>query len=525
MPTAASSTDVGRGAGPQRRPRPDVLRDAVRAVVDLVHLVRFRVGTLRHPMITAGAAACLLLFTAAVAWLPSLHPEAGQGGAATDVLILLPTALAAFVLLAIVSAAASGGGRELLARDPAAVHPISATTDHLGALLLAPLNIAWMLQAWALLGFTAFAVGSEQVVRAHVLLVLWLVAGTAFAQVLAWILEGVRRVPHGIAGIRLLTVVLLGTALGLQLTDRIIAVFDQIPTRYLVAAMASPDGSGWLAAVGILLGASVVLVVVGAVPAHIAAHRTPREELRVESGHYEARPSAQSDLGMMVRIDRGSVWRAVPMRRGVVVLALGPGLVALLGGLQWSTMTLLPCLVASGGALLYGVNAWCLDSRGALWRESLPVDPRTVFDSRALVLAEFLLVASLATVAIAGLRAGVPSVSELTALVATLLVVTLQVVGASMRWSSQRPHAVDLRSARATPAPPALMVGYSARLAFSTTVTGLFFAALAYSDRWLLSVLFAVTMLAWSGLRLMRVRRAWSDPTDRARIITTVAAA
>merc|ERR1711969_531039 len=116
----------------------------------------------------------------------------------------------------------------------------------------------------------------------------------------------------------------------------------------------------------------------------------------------------------MVRTDRGSVWRAVPMRRGVAVLAIGPGVVAVLGNLQWGSMTILPGLVASGGALLYGVNAWCLDSRGTLWRESLPVSPRTVFDARALVLAEFLLVASLLTVAVAAIRAGVPSLPEVT---------------------------------------------------------------------------------------------------------------
>ena len=45
-------------------------------------------------------------------------------------------------------------------------------------------------------------------------------------------------------------------------------------------------------------------------------------------------------------------------------------------------MTVLPGLVASGGALLFGVNAWCLDGRGALWRESLPVAPATVFTAR-----------------------------------------------------------------------------------------------------------------------------------------------
>ena len=38
-------------------------------------------------------------------------------------------------------------------------------------------------------------------------------------------------------------------------------------------------------------------------------------------------------------------------------------------------MTILPGLVASGGALLFGVNAWCLDGRGLLWRENLPARP------------------------------------------------------------------------------------------------------------------------------------------------------
>ena len=38
-----------------------------------------------------------------------------------------------------------------------------------------------------------------------------------------------------------------------------------------------------------------------------------------------------------------------------------------------------------------------------------------------------------------------------------------------MRWSAQRPYPVDMRSARATPAPPGVMVGYSTRLALSTS--------------------------------------------------------
>ena len=229
----------------------------------------------------------------------------------------------------------------------------------------------------------------------------------------------------------------------------------------------------------VLLVLVVVAVALGAVPAHLAARRTPRDELRVETGVRPARRDTGSDLRALVRIDRGSVWRSVPMRRGLMVLAIGPGLVALAGNLEWNAMTILPGLVASGAALLFGVNAWCLDGRGALWRESLPSGPRTVFAARVLVLGEWLLVASGVTLVLASLRAGLPAPHELSALLATLVVVTVQVVSASMRWSAKRPFSVDMRSARATPAPPVVMVGYSARLALSTTMTGLVFSGLA----------------------------------------------
>lgn len=506
MPTAVSSTSAAR-----------------RAVADVGHLVRFRAGTLRHRRAPLAGSVLFVALTIAIAIVPAYVAGAGGPGRAFDLRILLPTALAGFLMLSMVSGAASGGGRELIARDPATIHPISPTTDHLGALLLAPLNIAWLLQAWSLLGVVAYAVGPDVVYGAQVVTVLFLLSGTAFAQVLAWTLEGVRRVPHGIAGVRMLNVIVFGVALGLQISDQMLTVFDQIPTRTFVVAMIDGFTGRWTVTVLLLALSFVGFAALGAVPAHIAAHRTPRDELRVESGRHPARRMPRTALGALVRADRGSVWRAVPMRRGVVVLALGPALVALLGDLQWGAMTILPGLVASGGALLYGVNVWCLDARGTLWRESLPVAPTTVFDARTFVLAEFLLIASLLTVSVAGLRAGIPSVPELTALVATLVVVTVQVVSASMRWSFQRPYAVDLRSSRATPAPPAMMVAYSARLALSTTLTGLIFSGLSQRPDWELSLLVAVPLLAWSSWRLLRARRGWDDPVQRARVVMAVA--
>jgi hypothetical protein len=144
-----------------------------------------------------------------------------------------------------------------------------------------------------------------------------------------------------------------------------------------------------------------------------------------------------------------------------------------------------------------------------------------LFDARAWVLFEFLAVASLITVALGALRAGIPNAEELSALVATLLVVLVQVVAAAMRWSIKSPFPVDLRSARATPAPPASMVGYSARLATSTTFTSLVFSGLAHVPEWRLSVIFALPCLMWSGVRLFRARERWRDPVVRARVVST----
>jgi hypothetical protein len=168
------------------------------------------------------------------------------------------------------------------------------------------------------------------------------------------------------------------------------------------------------------------------------------------------------------------------------------------------------------------VNSWCLDARGALWRDSIPVSPRLAFFSRALVLMEILFAATALTLVVASLRAGLPTASELAAVLCAAVVITLQVVATSLAWSVAHPYAVDMRSARATPAPPLVMVGYSARLALATTFTGMLFNLLSGST-WMLSVLVALPVLVWSGLKLDRTAAAWEQPTVRARVIATVA--
>jgi hypothetical protein len=103
------------------------------------------------------------------------------------------------------------------------------------------------------------------------------------------------------------------------------------------------------------------------------------------------------------------------------------------------------------------------------------------------------------------------------------VVVVLQVVTSAMRWSSKRPFSVDLRTARATPAPPLVMVGYSTKLAVSTTLTSLIFSGLATVPHSEISILVAAPFVVWSLVRLLHARDGWVDPVERARVVTTVA--
>jgi len=206
-----------------------------------------------------------------------------------------------------------------------------------------------------------------------------------------------------------------------------------------------------------------------------------------------------------------------------LLVATLPGLGALAGGVPWQTVNIMVGPVASAAALLFGVNSWSLDARGALWRDSLPVSPRLVFFSRGLVLLESVVLALALTVVLVSLRAGLPTVSHLVAVVCAAVVVGLQVVSSSLLWSVRRPFAVDMGSARATPAPPLTMVGYSTRLTLSTTLTGVAFAITSDANDWRWSLAVAVPLLALSLTKVRRASREWADPLCRSRVVTTVA--
>ncbi len=523
MSTAPSSAER------QRLSARSAWERASRAATDVIPLLQFRGAGLRGRSRTAAlfGLGAVVLATLLAGWLPAHLPGAAGAGLSGNVLLVLPSAYLGVLVVSIVSAVASGGGRELLPRDQAVAFPVSVMTDHLGALLMAPLNITWLVQGWAVLGATAFVVGGEwMLLAAQVTVLAWLLVATATAQAVAWVAEWVRRGSYGAWLLRALVVVLAATAAALVSTVGLAPLLDRSPTVW-VARGAVSGGQGdwlvWLTVTGTLAVLAVVVVLLGGCAALRVARRSARDELRAESSMRPPRVNATSDFAALVRVDRLGIWRSVPLRRGLVVLATLPGLAAVAGDLGWQMLATLPALAASGGGLLFGVNSWCLDGRGALWRDSLPVSPAAVFGSRAVVLVEVLLLATALTLALASLRAGAPTASQLVAVVCAAFVVILQVVACSLRWSVRRPFAVDMRGARATPAPPLVMVGYSTRLAVSTTLTGLIFTITAQVTDWRWSVLVAGPFLLFSAYRLRSTAKAWAEPEKRARVITTVA--
>jgi hypothetical protein len=501
------------------------------AARDTGHLVAFRARTVRRRRASAFGLVVVLALTALFAVGPSGFDVESVGSPAVERALAsvqgnLGAAFAGFLLLAVSSAMGSGGGRELLSRSEAAVHPISPVTEHLGALLLAPVNLAWLVQMWGLLAVTALVAPSGGLLGAQVVVLAWVLAATALGQAAGWAVEGVRRSPHGVVVVRSVGGAVVVVLAGLHLAGLLGPLVRSLPTTWIAETAQTPD---WPLVVVLLLALAAAGVVAGARPAAWALGLPPREELRVQSGVHEARHAPEPrwgspDRALLRRLDRDSVWRSVGMRRGLMVLGLGPGLVALVAGLEWSSVMVLPGLTASGAALLFGVNAWCLDGKGMVWRETLPVSSADVFDVRTLVVAECMAVVSGITVVLALLRNGLPPLVVGVAVLSCWLVVVVQVLAIVMTWSVRSPYGVDLSSPRATPAPHAAMAGYAGRLSLVTTLTALLFTGLSVVPWAWVPAVAALPFLAWSTRRLVRARRRWLVGDERARVVLTVAA-
>jgi hypothetical protein len=235
------------------------------------------------------------------------------------------------------------------------------------------------------------------------------------------------------------------------------------------------------------------------------------------------RTTAARDLSALMQIDRASVWRSAPLRRGALVMALLPGAIAAVTEPSWDSLVLLTGLVAAGAGLLFGVNAFGVDGPGALTLEGLPIDPALRFWAKAIVILEFCALTIFGALAVGALRAdGRPTTTQLTALLGATVVTSLAVASFCMRVSVRSPHRSDLRGRRDTPAPPGAMVGYSARLAWRTTWIAMVLSIVALAPWAWLPLAVAVPMACLAGLSLTRSASMWQDETVRSRVVSTV---
>jgi hypothetical protein len=496
-------------------------------VSQLQALVGLRWRMVRSRRARRGLAALLLLLGALLVQGVLVGQSLPPGKRLFDLLLLAPTLFVVFLVLTVVAPLVAGGGNELYPEGQLVAYPIQPRTVFAGSVLMAPLNLAWALQLVVLVTVTA-AVSQRGpgVLLAEVTTLAFVLAATVVGQALAWTVVGVRQRAAGRRAMRALGFVLTGSGIAVLGTGTTTSLLDSSPTsRVVVAAIAGSQGrfALWSSTTLALLVMAGLGGRLGTRACGWALRRTApvgTPELRP----VQRRAARRSVLAELVAIDRASVWRSTSLRRGCLVLAVLPGGVAMLAHPTWASLTLLPGLVAAGAGLLFGVNAFCLDGGGAVWVSTLPHPSRHTFLSKLVVTGQTCGLAVLLAVTLAATQVrALPTAAEAVAVLGSVVGTTLLVVAACGRLSVVRPHKADLRGPRDTPAPPATMAVYSMRLALGTTWAGLAFGAAGASGSVVAAVAASAAVLCVAARSLVGTFARWSDPAQRALVVTTVA--
>ena len=478
---------------------------------------------------TPGVRLALVLTTLAVLWLLTVVLGSGDSvdaAALATALELAPAAYLGFGVLALVAPLTAGGGHDVVPPDQLVAHPVRATTQFLGGLVLAPANLVWIVQLLGLAALTAWLTLGGSLLRGSTTTGAYVLAVTALGQAVAWLVVGLRQTRRGRQTVAAGTLVLVAAGVAVVRSGRAGEVLGASPTSDVVAGViAGGDGHSlrWGVTTGLLLAVSGVLLVLGARACRWALHRPGDEGAHRGSGPVRRRAPRTRPLAALVAVDRASVWRAPALRRGALVLAVLPGLLAAGAALPWASLVVLPGLVAAGAGLLFGVNAFCLDASGARWLASLPHDPALALQAKAVVLTETVL-GTVVVAAVAGaLRSpGTPTAAEVAAIVGSGLLCTAVVVSSALRASVRSPYAADLRGPRDAVAPPGVLVLASVRMAVPTALVGVVLSAASATGLWWLPLALTAPLLALCALSVARTVHTWGDPAQRARVVDVV---
>lgn len=448
-----------------------------------------------------------------------------EGPGLETAVALAPQAFLGFGVLAVIAPLVAGGGSEVVPPDQLVAFPVRPSTQLAGGLLLAPLNLVWVLQLTVLAAETGFLARGGALAPAAVVTAAYVLTLTVLGQAVAWLVVGVRQTRTGRRLVTAAALALVVVAFGLARDSTLGPA--PAPSRLVVAGVvagAEGDALRWTATVLsllVLLGGGLLV----GVRACAWALRRPGDAADRTVRAVTRRPLRPGPLRQLVALDRRSAWRAPALRRGGLVLGLLPGVLAAGAEVPWASLVVLPGLVGAGAGLLFGVNAFCLDGSGALWLASLPVDPRLVARSKALVLTETVFGAAVLAAVCGALRApGTPTAAELSALLVGLVACTAVVVAGCLSCSVRRPHRAELRGPRDAVAPPGALALASVRLAVPTALVGVLLSSVAAVGEPLAAPVVGAPVLLLCVLSVRRSLRRWADPVARARIVQVVSA-
>ena len=485
---------------------------------------------LRWQMVrTPGVRLSIVLAGIMTLWLLSVVARSSaalEPAALTAALALAPAAFLGFGVLAVAAPLSSGGGNELVPPDQLVGFPVRPTTQFLGGLALAPLNLVWVVQLLALTAETAYLTIGTSLLRGALTTAAYVLCATALGQAVAWVVSGLRQTRGGRRTVGGLVLLLAVTAVVVVRAGRGRDLLEHSPTRAVVTAISrSTDTGRWALTTGLLMALGAVGLLGGAHACAWALRRPGDLGSLRHTRPVRRRPAPGSALRALVCVDRASVWRAPALRRGGLVLLVLPGIAASGAAVPWSTLVVLPGLVAAGAGLLFGVNAFCLDASGAVWLASLPHPPALVARAKTLVLTETVLAAVTVAAVTGSLRSpGSPTAAELTAIVSSGLACTAVVVAICLRSSVRRPHRADLGGPRDAVAPPGALCFASVVLAAPAAAVGMVLESASTTGYAWLPPLLALPMIVGAGLVVKASLQRYDQPLVRSRVVQVVSA-
>jgi hypothetical protein len=309
---------------------------------------------------TPGVKSVLLLLPFLVVWflyvVAASAPELDRFQLA-GALEVAPAAYLGFAVLAVIAPLTAGGGNELVPAAQLVAFPVRPQTQFLGGLLLAPINLVWVVQILVLAAETCYLTLDGHRATGIVTTVAYIACLTVFGQAVAWIVVGLRQTRGGRGVVNVVTGVIVAAVVLIVRLGYGDEALHMSPTRTVVHAVSGGPGVRWsLTTLGLALG-TVAAVVVGARACGWALTRPADASVLTPTTSVRRRPARRTALTELIATDRSSVWRAVALRRAGLVLAIMPSVVALGAAVPWASLVVLPGLVAAGAGRRLGVNA------------------------------------------------------------------------------------------------------------------------------------------------------------------------